>query len=155
VTTTKLDTVDRRILALQQNARVSNKTLAARVGLSASSCLARVRRLERDGLIGGYHAELSLEKLERPLQALIAIRYKHVHRQRVETFTEAVLALPETLALFHLTGADDYLLHVAVADTTTLRRFVLDRLLKRPEVEGVQTSIAYERQRRAPTVLLD
>jgi DNA-binding Lrp family transcriptional regulator len=152
----KLDAIDREILsALQQNVRISNKTLAARVGLSASNCLARVRRPEREGIIRGYHAELGLQELARPQQALIAIRYKHAQRRRVETFTEAMLALPETLALFHVTGADDYLLHVAVADTAALRRFVLDSLLNRPEIEHVQTSLIYEHQRRRPAVPLN
>jgi DNA-binding Lrp family transcriptional regulator len=150
---TKIDAIDCQILAaLQQNARVTNKTLAAQVGLSQSSCLARVRRLERDGIISGYHAELDLRRVNRPLQALIAIRYRQAQRRRVETFTEAMLSLPETLGLFHVTGADDFLLHVAVADTSTLRSFVLDSLLTRPEIEHVQTMLIYEHQTRKPNV---
>lgn len=149
----KIDAIDHKILAaLQQNARISNKMLAARVGLSQSSCLARVRRLERDGIISGYHAHIDLRSIARPLQALIATRYKHTQRRRVESFTKAMLDLPETLGLFHVTGADDYLLHVAVADTSSLRRFVLDSVLTRPEVENVQTAIIYEHQTRLPSV---
>lgn len=146
-----IDPLDREILdALEQNARISNKALAERVRLSQSSCLARVRRLERDGIISGYHAELDLTKLGRPLKAMVAIRYKHSQRRRVEAFTDAMLALPETLDFFHVTGADDYLLHVAVADTAALRRFVLDSLLARPEIDHVQTSLIYEHRQRLP-----
>jgi DNA-binding Lrp family transcriptional regulator len=143
--TTQIDAIDHAILTeLQQNARIPNKTLAARVGLSESGCLARVRRLERDGIVSGYHAQVDLSRMNRPLQALVAIRYKHTQRGRVERFAEAMVSLPETLGLFHVTGADDFLLHVAVADTSSLRRFVLDSLLTRPEVQHVETALVYE-----------
>jgi DNA-binding Lrp family transcriptional regulator len=140
-----LDRIDSQILAeLQQNARLPNKTLAARVHLSESSCLARVRRLRERGIITGFHAHTDPARLGRPLQALIAIRYRHTQRSRVERFTHDMLALAETLSLFHVTGDDDFLLHVAVTDTNELRGFVLDRLLRRPEVDHVRTSIIYE-----------
>lgn len=140
-----LDAIDRNILAvLQQNARLSNKELASRIRLSQSSCLARVRRLEERGVIVGYHARIDLARLGRPLQALVAIRYRHTEGNEVERFTREVVALPETRSLFHVTGDDDFLLHVAVADTNQLRGFVLDRLVRRPEVERVRTSIIFE-----------
>lgn len=145
----ELDRIDSQILAeLQQDARLPNKTLAARVRLSESSCLARARRLRERGIITGFHAHVDPARLGRPLQALIAIRYRHTQRSRVERFTHDLLALPETLSLFHVTGDDDFLLHVAVTDTNELRGFVLDRLLRRPEVDHVRTSIIYEHRHK-------
>jgi DNA-binding Lrp family transcriptional regulator len=146
----EFDAVDRRILdELAHDARIPNKVLAARVQLSESGCSARVRRLQDRGLVRGFHAELDLEQLGRPLQALISIRYRHRQRQRVERFTSDLIALPWTLALFHVTGNADYVLHVAVSDTNALRRFVLDSLLSRPEVDRIETSIVYEHRRGA------
>ena len=141
----ELDEIDARILAaLQKNARLSNKALAADLHMSASSCLERVRRLLERGTITGFHAKVDLTALGRPLQAMIAIRYRHIERMNVERFVESIRALPETLDLYHVAGAQDYLLHVAVADTESLRRFVLQSLLRRPEVERLETSLIYE-----------
>jgi DNA-binding Lrp family transcriptional regulator len=147
---TVLDEIDRTLLAaLQQDARLPNKTLAARAHLAESSCLARVRRLQERGIIACFRAELDLSALGRPIQALIAIRYRHTERVRVERFVDDILKLPETLSITHVTGDDDYLLHVAVSDTGQLRRLVLDKLLRRPEIDHVNTSLIFEhRQKR-------
>ena len=147
------DAVDAQILnELTQDARIPNKVLAARVHLSESGCSARVRRLRDAGVIRGFHAELDLEQLGRPLQALISIRYRHRQRHRVEKFTHELTTLAQTLALFHVTGSADYVLHVAVADTDSLRQFVLNSLLSRPEIDRIETSIVYEHRRSAPTL---
>jgi DNA-binding Lrp family transcriptional regulator len=141
----QLDRIDRQILAeLQRDARLPNKTLAGRVHLSESSCLSRVRRLRERGIITGFHAHVDPARLGRPLQALIALSYRHTQRTQVKRFTSDMLALPETLSLMHITGDDDFLLHVAVADTEHLRNLILERVLRRPEVDRVRTSIIYE-----------
>lgn len=141
------DAIDMQILHhLAHNARIPNKLLAAQLHLSESGCSARVRRLQDRGVIRGYHAQLDLEQLGRPLQALISIRYRHRQRDHVEKFTSELTTLPEALSLFHVTGSSDFILHVAVADTDTLRRFVLDSLLSRPEVDRIETSIVFERR---------
>jgi DNA-binding Lrp family transcriptional regulator len=141
----QVDQIDAGIIAaLQKNARLSNKALAAEVHISESSCLVRVRRLVEQGTITAFRANVDLKALGRPLEAMIAIRYRHTQRMNVEDFVESIRELPETLELYHLTGAQDYLLHVAVPDTESLRRFVLESLLRRPEIERLQTSLIYE-----------
>lgn len=144
----EIDAVDQRILGvLQDDARITNRDLAERVGLSASACLARVRALRERGIITGFAAELDLARLGRPLQALVAIRL-HTHaRSLLDRFVEDLVALEETISLFHLTGEADYLLHVAVADPEHLRDVVLDRLTIRPEVAQVTTSLMFEHHR--------
>lgn len=147
--TTDLDEIDAQILAaLQNNARLSNKALAERVHISPSSCLERVRRLVERETIKGFHAAVDLHALGRPLEAMIAIRYQHTERMRVEDFVETIRALPETLDLYHVAGAQDYLLHVAVANTESLRQFVLEDLLRRPEIERLETSLVYEHYKK-------
>jgi DNA-binding Lrp family transcriptional regulator len=150
-----VDRIDEEILAaLQNNARLSNKALAELVHISPSSCLERVRRLVERGTIKGFRAEVDLAALGRSLEAMIAIRYRHTERMQVEDFVTAIRALPETLGLYHVTGAQDYLLHVAVADTEALRSFLLESLLRRPEIERLETSVVYEHHKKGVVELL-
>jgi len=144
-----LDRIDHEILlALQNDARISNKELAARVRLAPSSCLERVRRLRERGVIRGFHADVDPTLLGRTTQALIAIRLRVHTRHLIDELHRHLLALPESLTVFHVTGADDYLMHVAVADTEHLRLLVLDELTARPEVEHVETRLIFESMRK-------
>ena len=149
-----IDAVDQSILdILQDDARITNRELASRVGLSPSASLARVRTLRERGIITSFTAELDLSRLGRPLQALVAIRL-HTHaRALLDRFVEDLVGLDETISLFHLTGEADYLLHVAVADPEHLRDVVLDRLTIRPEVAQVTTSLMFEHHRSRPQPL--
>lgn len=145
-----LDRTDHVILAaLQQNARLTNKELAARAGLAESSCLERVRRLVRTGVLRGFHADVDPRALGVGLQALVAVRLVRHTRTAVESFRESMLALPEALALFHVAGANDFLLHVAVRDSDALRDLLLRAVTSRPEVAHVETSLIYEHVRSA------
>ncbi len=139
-----LDRIDRELVVeLQKNARMSNKELAALVGLSPSSCLERVRRLRERGVFSGFHAAVDPALLGRPTQALISVRLQVHHRHLIDDFYDHVLRLPESSAVFHVTGSDDYVVHVAVPDTEHLRSLVLD-LTARDEVEHVETRLIFE-----------
>lgn len=144
----QLDAVDRRILEiLQDDARITNRALADRVGLSPSACLARVKALRERGVIRRYAAELDLSVLGRPLQALVAIRLVTHDRSVLDRIVADLVALPETVSLFHLTGEADYLLHVAVSDPDHLRDLVLDELTSRREIGNVNTSLVFQHHR--------
>ena len=145
-----LDDVDRRLLELlAADARISNARLAAAVGVAPSTALARVRALRERGVIRGFHAEVDLAALGRPLQALVAIRLSVHSREQIESFTEHVRTLPGVLSIFHVTGQTDYLLWVAAADAHDLREFVVEHLASDPAVAHAETSLIYE-QRRGP-----
>jgi DNA-binding Lrp family transcriptional regulator len=153
-----LDRIDFEILAaLQNNARLSNKELAARVALAPSSCLERVRRLERRGLFRGFHADVEPRALGIGLEALIFVRLRRHSRTRVESFRAYALALPEVVALFHVTGGFDFLAQVAVRDADHLRALTMDAFTVRPEVSFLETHLIFEhvakgsRPRLAPT----
>ncbi len=144
----QLDAVDRRILvALQENARLSNKALSELVGLAPSSCLERMRRLRARGVIRGFHADVDPVLLGRPIQAIIAVRLRVHSRDLIDDFYAHVLELPESLAVYHVGGADDYLVHVAVPDMEHLRDLVLD-FTARSEVEHVETRLIFEHIRK-------
>ncbi|BDU69031.1 AsnC family transcriptional regulator [Geothrix oryzae] len=140
-----LDRIDCEILRLlQKDARLSNKELAAAVGLAPSSCLARVQHLRSEGVLRGAHAEVDPEALGVGLQALIAVQLRQHSRTQVKAFWKHVLGLPEVLAVFHVAGTHDFQVHVAVRDAHHLRDLALDAFTTRPEVAHIQTSLIFE-----------
>jgi len=144
-----LDTVDHALLReLQEDARRSNRELAAAVHVSASTSSERVRALRADGVIRGYHADVALDALGRRVQALTAVTIRPPTRENIEAFRNWTATLPELVAVFVVSGSSDFLLHVAVADTDALYAFVIDRLTERPEIADVNTSVVYEHIRR-------
>ena len=144
-----LEAKDMRILSeLSNNARITNKRLASLVGLSESACLERVRRLERDGVLSGSHAEVDPESVGVGVQAFVAVRLKRHTRRAVASFRSYALTLPEVSGVFHVSGEFDFYVHVATSDVDHLRDFALDSLTTRPEVQGIQTSIMFEAVRR-------
>lgn len=144
-TPTRLDAIDRRLLALlSADARITNARLAQEVGIAPSTCLTRVRALIDRGVIRGFRAELDPAALGRPLQAMIAVRLSVHSREQIEGFTAHVRALPGVLSLFHMTGGDDYLLWVAAADPHDLREFVVEHLASHPSVGHAETNLIYE-----------
>ncbi len=148
-----LDRTDRALLALlQNNARTSNKELAAAVGVAPSTALERVRRLEGEGVITGYHAELDRQATGLGLQALVGVVLRQHARPLVEAFQAHALSLPEVVQVFHTTGTSDFLVHVAVRDTEHLRTLALAAFTERPEVARIETSLLFEHQRTTPSL---
>ena len=147
-----VDAVDRAILELlAADARITNQRLAERVGVAPSTALARLRSLRDRGVIRGFHAEVDLAALGRPLQALIAVQLRVHTREQIDAFTSVVRELPGVLMVFHLTGVTDYLIWVAAADAQDLREFVVDHLATHPAVAHAETSLIYE-HRRGPGI---
>lgn len=144
----RLDAVDRAIVrALAEDARVSNKELAERVGVAQSTCLTRVRALREHGVIRGYHADVDPRALGHDLQAMIAIRLQPDARRRMASFTESLVARDEVLEVYFVAGANDFLVHVATASTDELRRFVGEVLNRDPAVAGTETNLIFEHTR--------
>jgi len=144
-----VDRTDAGILAeLQNNARLSNKELAGRVGLAPSSCLERVRRLQGSGVLRGFHARVDPAALGIGLQALIAVRLTQHSRDLVRKFREHIAPLPEIVAVFHVGGENDFLLQVAVRDVEHLRNFALDALTGLKEVAHLETTLVFEHEPR-------
>jgi DNA-binding Lrp family transcriptional regulator len=146
---TDLDRFDLAIVAaMQRNARISNKRLAEKVGLAPSTCLERVRRLVSIGVLRGFHADVDLGFLGLGLQALIGVRMSEHSRELVDSFRGYVSTLPDVLAIYHVAGADDFLVHVAVRDADHLRDLALDAFTTRPEVDRIETRLIFEHMTR-------
>jgi DNA-binding Lrp family transcriptional regulator len=146
---TELDALDLALLReLQDDARQTNRDLAAAVHVSPSTSSERVRALRESGVVRGYHADVDLPALGRTVQALTAVTIRPPSRVNIEAFRDWAAQLPEIVGVFVVSGGDDFLLHVAVPDTDGLYAFVIDRLTERPEVADVRTSVVYEHIRR-------
>ncbi len=139
------DRIDDAILrALQNNARISNKELAAEVGLAPSSCLERVRRLTDRGVLTGFQARVDPVALGVGLQAFVAVQLAKHSRDLVETFRAHLLTLDEVVSVYHMGGENDFLVHVAVRDANHLRDLALDEFTTRAEVARMETALVYE-----------
>jgi len=128
---------------LQEDGRRTNRDLARELGIAPSTCLERVRQLRESGTLAGFRAEVDLPSLGRGVQAMIAVRVRPPTRAAIEEFRKFAMRMPEVIGVFVLTGADDFLLHVAVRDIDHLHGVVLDKLTERPELADVRTSVIY------------
>jgi len=136
-----LDRTDLALLrALQAEGRLSNVDLAQRVNLSPSACLRRVQRLEADGVISGYRAELDPAKLGLGLRAFVRVQLRSHGSDDINRFAEAIRGCDEVERCFALTGDMDYLLEVRVRDLEHFSRFLLDGLLAGGQVADVNSS---------------
>ena len=137
----ELDRTDVMLLAeLQRAGRQTNAELAERVHLSASACLRRVQRLEREGVIAGYRAELDGERLGLGLQAFVRVHLARHDAASIAAFAAHVNDWPEVVACHALTGEMDYLVQVSVGDLEHFSRFLLDKLLAQAGVADVNSS---------------
>jgi Lrp/AsnC family leucine-responsive transcriptional regulator len=140
---TILDEIDRRILArLQENARISNADLAEAVGLSPSPCLRRVRALEGSGVIKRYAALLEPAEVGLPISVFVQVTLERQIEHALETFETAMLARPEVLECYLMTGDADYHLRVVVADLAAYERFLKEHLTRVPGVASIKSSFA-------------
>jgi Lrp/AsnC family leucine-responsive transcriptional regulator len=130
--------------ALQADGRLSNVDLADRVGLSASPCLRRVNRLEREGYIETYRAMLERRLIGLGLTVFVGVKIDGHADDRATVFEAAVVAMPEVIACHMVSGEADYLLEVVVPDLEHYQRFLLGKLLSLPIVKEVRSSIAIQ-----------
>ncbi|HYC53502.1 MAG TPA: Lrp/AsnC family transcriptional regulator [Candidatus Binatia bacterium] len=137
------DAIDRKILdALQEDARISNVDLAARVGLSPSPCLRRVAELEQAGIIQRYVALLNPSALGLGVSVFVQVSLEKQAVQGLGVFEEHVLARPEVMECYLMTGDADYLLRVVVPDVAAFERFLLEHLTRIPGVASIKSSFA-------------
>jgi len=140
-----LDGTDLAILAeLSTDGRLTNAALAIRLGLAESTCIHRVRALRESGTITGFHAQLDLRALGRPIQAVIKVRLGSHDRNHVRSFHAVLTEIPGVLTAFHVAGADDYLVHVAVESPEALRDLVLEHITVHPAARHTETQLVFE-----------
>lgn len=141
----QLDEFDRKLLRLlQQDGRLTNNELAQKINLSASQCSRRRMRLEGEGYIKGYRAELDREKLGIGIVNLITVTLATHNRDNAQRFARLIASLPEVLEAYSLTGEMDYIIKVVTPDLRSLSAFVSDVLLPHESVQHVKTAIVLD-----------
>lgn len=149
----KLDAVDYQILgALSLDARLTNKALAARLGIAESTCAYRVRALRDSGIIHDTQLRLNLPALGYPLQAIIKVRLGSHNQANVNQLYSDLVAVPGIIQAFHVAGADDFHLYVAVEDAEALRDLILKHVTTNRVVRQTETQLIFE-LRDGPGVL--
>ena len=139
----EFDLIDRKILSeLQADGRLSLAELAARVGLSASPCLRRVRALEEGGVIARYVAVLDQRAVGLPVSVFISIKLASQREEALEHFNKAIAHWPEVLECYLMTGPRDYLLRVVVADLEAYEWFLKSKLTRLSGIASIESSFA-------------
>ena len=148
-----LDEIDLKILeALQDDGRITNVDLAAKVGLTAPPCLRRVRTLEERGYITSYHAHLEPVAMGFTITVFAMVSLKSQAEADLLAFEAYVSALPEVRECHMLNGEIDFILKVVAADLRSFQQFLTSRLTQAPNVASVKTSLTIRTSKSLPGV---
>ncbi|MCY0857788.1 Lrp/AsnC family transcriptional regulator [Cupriavidus sp. D39] len=138
-----LDATDIRILnELQRDASLTNVELASRVNLSPSPCLARVKQLEKQGVISRRVTLLDARRLGLKVVVFIQISLDKQRRETLDAFERRITTLPQVMECYLMSGDADYLLRVVVADVEALERLIIDQITRIPCVSSIRSSFA-------------
>lgn len=148
-----LDPIDRQILReLQNDGRMTNVELAGRVGLTAPPCLRRVRGLEEDGTIRGYHAELDSVRLGYSITVFAMVSLKSQAESDLKAFEAHVATLDQVRECHMLNGEIDFMLKIVARDLQEFQAFLTTHITPAPNVAGVKTSLTIRTSKLKPGV---
>ncbi len=137
----ELDAIDLRILKLlQQNAKLTNKEIAATIGMTITPVYERIKRMEESGFIRSYVALLDKEKMGFALVAYCNVSLKQHTQAYLENFEKEIRAIPEVTECYHIAGMYDYLLKAVVKDMQAYQQFIVNKLAKLDNIGTVQSS---------------
>lgn len=147
------DRIDRQILELlQDDGRMTNVELAERVGLTAPPCLRRVRALEEQGAIKGYHASLDAATLGYPITVFALVSLRNQAEQDLTAFEEYVDAIPEIRECHMLNGEIDFILKIVATDLKAFQDILTTHLTPAPNVASVKTSLTIRTAKALPGI---
>ncbi|MEM1148326.1 MAG: Lrp/AsnC ligand binding domain-containing protein [Pseudomonadota bacterium] len=148
-----LDHIDRKILnALQKEGRLSFIELSNRVGLSKTPCLNRVKRLEREGFIRGYRAELDPVRVRQSHLVYVQVKLSNTKQASLNAFNAAVQTHPEIMSCHMMAGGYDYLLKIRTSDMAAYRRFLGEVLSTLPHVDQTSTFPVMEQVKESHSI---
>lgn len=151
----KLDKIDRKILSdLQTDGRMTNVDLASRAGISAPPCLRRVRALEDNKIVLGYHANLNAPKLGFGVTSFASVRLKDQNDDDQAAFEQTVCQWDNVREMYMISGDYDYLLRVVAMDWEDYQRFLTEKLTKIKNVASVRSSLTIKSCKYQPGVPL-
>jgi len=149
----KLDPIDRKILAeLQADGRMTNVKLAERVGISAPPCLRRVRTLEEQGYIRGYHADVDARSLGFEVSVFAMVGLVSQAEADLRAFEDRCRAWPLVRECHMLNGEVDFILKCVAPDLSTFQSFLTEELTAADNVASVKTSLVIRDAKDMPGV---
>lgn len=152
----RLDNTDWRILReLQENGRITNVELAGRVGISAPPCLRRVRALEKDGIIKGYHAHLDARMVGFEVMAFCMVGLVSQVETDIMDFIKLVDSWEIVRECYLVSGESDFMLKCVAKDLGTFQNFIIDHLTKAANVASVKTSLMMRQSKSEPGLPLE
>lgn len=149
--TTPPDEIDLELIRLlQQNARITNADLATAVGIAQSTCITRVRSLVSRGIIAGFSANVEPAQLGLGTQVLISVTLRAGARAHLSDFMQQMRERPEVIQVFFLGGSEDFIVHLAVKDSDSVREFVLENLSNNATVASTRTNLVFDHFHKGP-----
>lgn len=151
----KLDAIDYKILKLlQEDGRMTNLELSNQIGLSPAPTLERVKKLEKQKFIDGYHARLNKTKLKLGVSVFIEVSLARQVENVINKFKDRIMGIPEIMECYQITGNADYLLKVLVQDIPAFEKLIADQFSKMEEVRHVETMLIISEMKQSRTLPL-
>lgn len=144
----ELDSKDIQILSLLlNNARLSNKEIAAKIEIAQSSTHDRIKKLTKKGYLKGAFAQIDRKKLGLNIEVMLAIKLNKQHRSNIADFIEKASQLQGVIQLFHMAGNYDFILHIGIRNSDELRSFILDRLSTLDYIQSTETTMVLHNEK--------
>ena len=125
---------------VQKNAKITIKDLSEKINLSPTPTFERLKKLEKEGYITGYHAKLDIKKLGLSLMVMCNVSLKNHQKDIIEKFQEEIIRFDEVKECYHIAGMYDYLLKIVVKDMDAYQLFVSKKLASLDNIGNVQSS---------------
>lgn len=138
----KIDNIDKKILEiLQQNAKITNSLLSKKIGLSPAPTLERVKKLERKGIISGYHAQLNLSKIGLGVSTFVLVSLKEHNKRNINIFLNKIDKVKNVIECHHITGTGDFILKVVSENIASYQELMLDKVSEIEATDSLQSMV--------------
>ena len=138
----KIDNIDRKILRmLQENSKITNSYLSKQIGLSPAPTLERVRKLEKKGIISGYHAQLNLSKIGLGVSTFVLVSLKEHNKKNINIFLDKINKVTNVIECHHITGTGDFILKVVSENIASYQKLMLDKISEIESTDSLQSMV--------------
>jgi DNA-binding Lrp family transcriptional regulator len=138
----KMDNIDRKILRmLQENSKITNSYLSKQIGLSPAPTLERVRKLEKKGIISGYHAQLNLSKIGLGVSTFVLVSLKEHNKKNINIFLDKINKVENVIECHHITGTGDFILKVVSENIASYQKLMLDKVSEIEATDSLQSMV--------------
>ena len=138
----KIDNIDRKILRmLQENSKITNAYLSKQIGLSPAPTLERVRKLEKKGIISGYHAQLNLSKIGLGVSTFVLVSLKEHNKKNINIFLDKIYKVKNVIECHHITGTGDFILKVVSENIASYQKLMLDKVSEIEATDSLQSMV--------------